>query len=125
MDVFADPLQCEPRAQLRLKAIVLVGLSLRARDEDGRDPCEDDAHDHHDREQLDEAVARLSPEPPAHPRDHFTLASTSASALRATSSLFRPIPHRLSAVWSTAINWRSASAPCHQPNSAPVTIQLC
>ena len=92
---------------------------LRAGDEDVGDACEDDAHDHHHDEHLDEAVASLSPEaqPAAHPLDHFILASTSASALRATSSLFVPIPQRFCARRSAAISFRSASAPCHQPNA--------
>src|SRR5437899_2372319 len=101
-------------------------MGLRASDDNGSDAEEDDAHDHHHREHLDQAVNRLSPEAQAaQSSSHFVLASTSASALRATSSLFLPMPQRRAATWSAAISSRSASAPCHQPKDAPVTIQAC
>src|SRR4029077_7348904 len=99
---------------------------LRPGDEDVGDGREDDAHDHHHREHLHQAVASLSPDaqPAPAPLDPFTLALPSASVLLATSALFVPIPQRFCARRSAAINCSSASAPCHQPNAAPVTIQL-
>src|SRR2546425_2950976 len=99
VDVLADLVEDEPGVQLRSEPTVLLVLGLGACDEHGRDPREDDAHDHHYREHLDEVVTRLSPEA-AQSFSHFVLASTSASALRATSSLFLPMPQRCSATRS-------------------------
>src|SRR5206468_12354878 len=121
VDVLPNLVEGDTGVQLRPETIVLLVLGLGACDEHRRDPGEDDAHDRHHGDHLDEAVARLSPDA----LDHLLLASTAASALRATSSLFRPTPQRACAIRSAAINSWSASAPCHQPNSAPVTIQLC
>ena len=75
-------------AELRLEAPVLLRLRLRAGDEEVGDAREDDAHDHHDREHLHEAVAALSPEALRSRRSlapRFDLRERSA----ATSSLFR------------------------------------
>jgi hypothetical protein len=56
---------------------------------------------------------------------YFALASTAARARRAIASLRKPMPHFDSIRRSTRMRTRSASAPCHQPNFAPATIQAC
>src|SRR6266496_1908028 len=113
---------------LGLETLVHVELGLRTGDEDRRQPAQDDAHDRHGCEELHDRVPALpsaAPQlPPTYP-DHRDLASTSASALRAASSLLRPMPQAAWAWRSAAISRRRASAPCHQPNLAPVTIQDC
>src|SRR4029078_1546803 len=53
---------------------------------------------------------------------HFDLDCTRSSAARATSALLPPTPQRCWARRSTAISVERASAPCHQPSFAPVTI---
>ena len=56
---------------------------------------------------------------------HRDLASTSASARRATCSLLPPTPQSFWTRSSSSISVLSAAAPPYQPKPAPVTIQLC
>ena len=116
MDVALETVDAEPRLLLRLEAAVHVGLGVRPLDEErhqrGHNRAEDQEHGEH----LDERVAALAAEP-AH-RDLFW---TNASAASARALLFSPMPQTCWARAFAAIRTRSASAPCHQPNRAPVT----
>ena len=123
MNVAAQLVEGEPRVLLGLKALVLVGVGLDAGREEGDDPAEDDPEDRHHRDHLDQRITRLARELLGH--FDFDLASTSASACRATAALRAPIPQRAHARRSATISVRNASAPCDQPSSAPVTTHAC
>ena len=85
--------------------------------------AEDDHENDHRDEQLDEAVALLSTQKSPHEPLHFDLDCTSLRALWACRALLEPMPQNCWARRSTAMRVVSASAPRHQPNFAPVTIQ--
>src|SRR6185436_17051791 len=110
-----------------LVSVVHLGVGVRG----ARQDCGQTAHhypqDQKNGQHLDQRVTPLRAEAAAHSgnRPHLALASTSASAPRATASLRRPMPHWDSTRRSTVISTRSAAAPCDQPNFAPVTIQAC
>src|SRR5215213_10623248 len=112
-------------ALLRLEPPVHVELPVRALDEERRQAGQDHTHDRDDGEHLDQRVATLAAQPAQAPGHFFAFACTRPSATRATSSLFEPTPQSCCARRSTWIRSSSASAPCHQPNSAPVTIHEC
>src|SRR3954464_15696282 len=85
MQIELDLVDREARLLLCLEAAFEIGLGMRAADEHGCQACHDDAEDRHDDEHLHERVAALA-------THHFALASTSASARRASSWLLPPIP---------------------------------
>ena len=121
----AQLVERDPGVLLRLEATVLVGVGVDAGREERDDPAEDDAeHRHHD-EHLDQGIAALVVPQSVdqlvdHDRDETSLRACSACA-----RLSDPIPQRFVTRLSAVISVRSAAAPCHQPISAPVTIQLC
>src|SRR4051794_19674707 len=121
MDVLAQPVERDPRVDLRAEAVVRVELGARALDAGGRQRADDGRQDQHDGHELEQRRAPFAPED-AGEMAHRACFVTSASAARAASSLCLPTPHSTSARWSTTISVWSASAPCHQPNLAPATM---